>query len=153
MVVAEKCELKLGYALSQMTRNVIVTGPGFVNVIQALKDISKDADILNVGYCGGHGFEVGDCVWVRTARQLHPVAKFEDKVFKLSLPEYFCRPKREADCFTATDFIEKTDGLIAPCVVDMELAAICALGFSKVTAIKYVSDNLNYNDYKETITA
>ena len=150
LVVAEKCELKLGYALSQMTRKVIVTGPGFVNVIQALKDIPRNSDILNVGYCGGYGFEIGDCLWIRSARQLHHRALFDEKVFKLDTMEYFCRPSREADCYTSSDFVQNIDGLVAPCVVDMELAAICALGFSKVSAIKYVSDNLNYNQYQET---
>jgi hypothetical protein len=31
----------------------------------------------------------------------------------------------------------------------MELAYICALGFTRVSAIKYVSDNLSLHTYRE----
>ena len=52
---------------------------------------------------------------------------------------------------TAGDFV--TSGQLPEhSVVDMELAYILALGFHNVQATKYVSDNLNYQQYEQTIS-
>ena len=53
-------------------------------------------------------------------------------------------------CYTSNDFILKTN-IKEPCVFDMELAYICALGFKNVESIKIVSDNLSLKEYDEKV--
>ena len=68
---------------------------------------------------------------------LQPV---EDLFFRALNPQ-------QAVCYSNTDFV-----LASPykdCVFDMELAYICGLGFSHVSAIKIVSDNLSLHAYRE----
>ena len=52
-------------------------------------------------------------------------------------------------CLTGTDFVLESD--IKGCVFDMELAYIKALGFEDVIAYKYVSDNLDLQEYREKL--
>ena len=68
---------------------------------------------------------------------LQPV---EDLFFRALNPQ-------QAVCYSNTDFM-----LASPykdCVFDMELAYICAQGFTHVSAIKIVSDNLSLHSYRE----
>ena len=52
-------------------------------------------------------------------------------------------------CLTSTDFVLKSD--VEDCLFDMELAYIMALGFENVIAYKYVSDNLDLQEYREKL--
>lgn len=52
------------------------------------------------------------------------------------------------DCYTSGDFVLQTD-IEEPVVFDMELYAICALGFKTIVGIKIVSDNLSLHDYRD----
>ena len=52
-------------------------------------------------------------------------------------------------CLTGTDFVLKSD--VKNCLFDMELAYIKALGFKDVVAFKYVSDNLDLQEYREKL--
>lgn len=53
-------------------------------------------------------------------------------------------------CYTSDDFVLHTD-ITEPVVFDMELYAILSMGFTNVTAIKIISDNLSLEEY-ENIT-
>lgn len=143
LVVATRAELDLPWAECERdNREVIVTGVGGTNVIRALRDIPKDADILNVGYCGSASFPIGYTVFVRECLLWHPNVSFDEPVFRLF-------DRGNALCLTAGDFVIDGTGLPPKSVVDMELAYIAAMGFGKVQSIKFVSDNLSLKQYNE----
>ena len=148
VVIAEKEELKLVKELGYEEYPVIITGVGAMNVIKALKDIPRDTEILNIGYCGSNYYEVGSNVFVRKVMTLHEKTKFYEEPRSCNIGNYeddlYC-----ADCYTSTDFVEKTK-IKEPCVFDMELAFIRAL-FNDVTAIKVVSDKLSLKQNKTEI--
>lgn len=143
LVVATPEELKLPWAQAYESYDTIVTGVGGTNVIRALKDLPRDTEIFNVGYCGSAHFPVGSVVWVRDCRLWHPVADFIEPTFSL-------KEHGNVLCLTAGDFVTEGE-LPAHSVVDMELAYILAFGFAKVQSVKYVSDNLNYKQYQESL--
>lgn len=141
LVVATKAELSLPWAECEKgNREIIVTGVGGVNVIRALRDLPKDSDILNVGYCGSSSFPIGFTVFVREVRLWHPNVTFDEPTFTLAT-------RGNAICLTAGDFVKEGTGMPDKSVVDMELAYIAALGFRHLESIKFVSDNLNYEQY------
>ena len=41
---------------------VVITGVGAINVIQSLRDLPREAEVLNIGYAGSSNFEVGTVV-------------------------------------------------------------------------------------------
>lgn len=143
LVVATEDELILPAAREQIDgRRVIVTGVGGTNVIRALRDIPKDADILNVGYCGSANFAVGTALTIGRARLYHPNVEFAEQTFILG--------SGAGLCLTAGDFVNEAD-IPTDAVVDMELAYICALGFTNLKSIKIVSDHFDYDQYEKTI--
>ena len=139
VAIATREELKLVDELGFGGYPIILTGVGGVNVITALKDLPKDTEIINVGYCGSNNIEIGTKVEVGDIWTYHPSVEFCER--------YKCLSKSRYSCFTSTDFVTKTD-IKEPCVFDMELAFICALGF-KVRAYKFVSDNLSLKEYEK----
>ena len=145
LVVSTEDELTLPWAQANDCYETIVTGVGATNVIRALKDLPRDIDILNVGYCGSNRYPIGAVVWIKECRLWHPNVEFQEMTFTLDSP---CS---EAVCFTAGDFVLDGEELPGHAVVDMELAHIAAFGFSRLRAVKYVSDNLNLDQYNKTI--
>ena len=147
IVAATPDELKLpAVAHSPFPR--IVTGVGGVNVIRALKDLSRDARIINVGYCGSQWYAKGSEVRIRKCRLYHPNCDCLEPEFRLA-----SFSENKALCLTAGDFVTGGDRTTPEnSVVDMELAYILALGFREVESVKYVSDNLNYEEYEQTIS-
>lgn len=146
LAVATTEELKLPkaqYLVGEKGFKPIVTGVGPINVFIALRSIPREAQIVNVGYCGAVGLPIGYLAEVGNVRSLHPSVNYDE-------PEWNLSPKG-IPCRTSMDFVTSPAGLPSPCVVDMELAAICACGFKSVAAYKYVSDNLNIEQYNETI--
>ena len=69
-------------------------------------------------------------------------------VFITENEELFDANERIVSCYTSNDFVLETDK--KGCVFDMELAFIAALGFKDLVAFKYVSDNLDLQEYRET---
>lgn len=115
----------------------IVTGVGALNVIRALMDVDRNEPILNIGYAGSNSIPVGTKIHVGSCQLYHPNADFDSPIYDLHgvIP-----------CFTSSDFVIHTN-IEDPCVFDMELAYILAMGFKNVEADKIVSDNLDYNEY------
>lgn len=144
IVIASENERKLVSELGYAKCPVIVTGIGGMNVIRALKDIPKNEEIVNIGYCGSNHLPIGEKVLVGQSILLHELFQYEEEM---------CRtvdfPKSEIICYTSTDFVTRTM-IEKPCVFDMELAYICAM-FNNVKAIKVVSDNLDLHTYKQCI--
>ena len=148
IVIAEKEELKLVKELGYGDEPILITGVGGMNVIEALKDISRDTEILNIGYCGSNHYEVGTRLQIIAVGTNHEKAQFTERIKPLNvkLSEKY---DDTAYCYTATDFVTKTNKT-EHCVFDMELAYIRAL-FDNVRSIKVVSDNLNKKQYKENL--
>ena len=156
VVIAEKEEMPLVEEIGLNGCPILITGVGAINVINALKDVPRDTEIFNVGYCGSKDLEVGTYVNVIKANTLHNYARFEEKPQFLSTPQIPKLVEKNAICYTSTDFVtEKFDTLTSygttSCVFDMELAFICALGFKHIASIKKVSDNLSIGEYHKNI--
>ena len=147
IVIAEKEELKLVDKLGYKGIPVLITGVGALNVIESLKDVPRDTEIINVGYAGSDHLDVGKFYQVRTVTMHHPVVDYLEPTYKCrELDELFESHK----CYTCCDFMSpgKVSGLF-----DMELAYIMAMGFENVRSLKYVSDHMDIKEYKETFNA
>lgn len=138
IVVAMPEEIKL---IDIANEPVLVTGVGALNVIEALQHVDRSTSILNVGYAGSNNLPIGTRVLVGEARLYHPNVEYKDKVYRLS---------GNTPCYTASDFVTNTD-IVEPCVFDMELAFILALGFKDVEAVKIVSDNLSVKEFEKCL--
>lgn len=146
IVIAEKQELKLVKQLGYENEPVIITGVGAINVINALKDLPKDTEIINIGYAGSLYFPIGTVVQISDVNTYHEIANFKEyhKVLNINIKEKY---NYVGKCYTSTDFVLKTNTK-EPCVFDMELAYIASM-FKNVRAIKVISDKLSYVEFKK----
>ena len=130
---------------------VIVTGVGALNVLKTLRNLPSDARILNIGYAGSANYEIGSVVEVSEARLNHPNVQYSEPCLPLlPLDSVWLRPAVRtipAVCYSNTDFVLQSD--YKDCVFDMELAYIVGMGFSHVSSLKIVSDNLSLHAYRE----
>ena len=130
---------------------IIVTGVGALNVMQALRQVPLDANLINIGYAGSANYDIGSVVMVNEARLNHPCVNYPEPTLKLApLPtQYLILPDNvlSSVCYSNTDFVLQSD--YRDCVFDMELAFIAGLGFSSLVSIKIVSDNLSLHTYRE----
>lgn len=154
IVIAEEGERKLiAEHLPQLVdQPVCVTGVGAINIIKSLYDVPRDTEIINIGYCGSANFEIGSLAMIGEARLNHPNAKYSEPVLKLeplTLPdgETLHTSHDQVPCYSNTDFVLQSD--YKDCVFDMELAFIAALGFTHLSSVKIVSDNLSLHAYHE----
>jgi len=151
IVIAEEGERSLiAQHLPGCNWPVIVTGVGALNVIQALQNIPRDAELLNIGYAGSSNFAIGTLVEVTEVRLNHPNVTYPEPTLRLQgLPTDLKTDVEpiKAVCYSNTDFVLASD--YKDCAFDMELAYIAALGFKHLTALKHVSDNLSLHTYHE----
>lgn len=128
---------------------LLITGAGVNNVISSLSKailfryLNPFTHIINVGYAGAKGLNIGDVVCVKDCHCLEFPAKANTGVencIKLSNEGY--------DCYTSFDFVEKTD-FVYQCVFDMELAYIARFIHDTLYSIKIISDNLDYHEFKK----
>ena len=155
VVIAEKEELKLVEELGYNHYPVLITGVGALNVIDALKDVPKDTTIYNIGYAGSKDLEPGKFYCVDRVCLYHPNVDYNEKAYALdyrpiSIFEEYAEdmyPPRQ--CYTSNDFVLSSE--MKNCLFDMELAYIKALGFERVIAYKYVSDNLDLQEYRKKL--
>ena len=139
---------------------VLITGVGALNVLRALRDVPRDTELLNIGYAGSANFEVGSLVEVTDVCLNHPNVTYPEPELRLqtggeliSAALYHSAEGQEparllqARCYTNTDFVLQSD--YRDCVFDMELAFIAGMGFTRLRAIKHVSDNLSLHAYHE----
>ena len=146
IVVATDEEYKLAKERFKGHR-IIQTGVGGINVYQTLKHVSRWRKITNFGYVGSNNIPVGTEVKIFECRLYHPTVEYLEPAYLLD-----CNllDRNLVDCYTSSDFITKTE-ITEPCVFDMELAYICAMGFKRVESIKIVSDNLSLHEYEENV--
>lgn len=153
LVMAEDGEQKLldlareQLGLDLSDAKVIYTGVGAINVIRALQDLPRDAQLINIGYAGSANFNVGTWVEVSEVRLNHPNVTYDEPALKISDSQAPISNALRAICYTNTDFVLQSD--YKDCVFDMELAFIAALGFTNLHSLKYVSDNLSLHAYRE----
>lgn len=138
IVVATADEIRILDLLPHLPHlPIIVTGVGGTNVINALEKVSRDAEIINVGFAGSVDLKKGEIYQVRESR-LHHKVPFSEKTYLL--------PQGEVSCLTSTDFVTKGKPGV---LFDMELAFICSMGFKSVVSYKMVSDHCNLEEYAE----
>lgn len=136
-VIATENEL----CLLENKADVLITGVGALNVISALKDVPRETPLYNIGYAGSNTLEIGHEVLIGKVFHYHPNVTFSEPCFEL---------QGDVTCYTNNDFVLET-AIDEPCVFDMELAYILAMGFKDVIARKVVSDNLSLERYNDTI--
>jgi hypothetical protein len=131
--------------------DIIVTGVGAINVMHTLRDIARDAQLINIGYAGSANYTIGSAVQVSQVRLNHPCVSYpEPELHLLPIPAaYLVRPEEciHSICYSNTDFVLQSE--YTDCVFDMELAFIAALGFENLYSLKIVSDNLSLHTYRE----
>ena len=154
VVIAEPEELKLVRDLGYTTYPVLITGVGALNVIDALKDIPKDTTLINIGYAGSKDLEPGKFYTVDMVSLYHPNVDYFEHQYELGwipwgIESEGDEPMIPVKCLTGTDFVLESN--VSGCLFDMELAYIKALGFENVIAYKYVSDNLDLQEYREKL--
>ena len=137
---------QLGLADELANYEVLITGVGALNVLRALRDIPRDAHLLNVGYAGSANFEIGTLVEVTDVCLNHPNVTYPEPEMRLETWGTH-EDVLQARCYTNTDFVLQSD--YHDCVFDMELAFIAGMGFVHLRAIKYVSDNLSLHAYHD----
>ena len=120
---------------------VVKTGVGCINILNALKEADKGQEIVNFGYVGSNVIPIGTEVRIGECKLYHPNVEYEEPTYKLD---------GDVTCYTSNDFVLSTD-IKESVVFDMELAYILALGFKNVKSIKIVSDNLSLKKYEEMI--
>lgn len=123
---------------------IIQTGVGGINVYETLKHVPRWLKIVNFGYAGSNNIPKGTEVSVGISVAYHPKVEYLE-------PAYLLDDKTSSLwCYTAGDFVTETE-IQEPCVFDMELAYIMAMGFKHVRSIKIISDNLSIDEYEEII--
>lgn len=131
--------------------DIIVTGVGAINVMHSLRDLPRDAKLINIGYAGSANYAIGSAVCVKEVRLNHPCVSYPEPELHLQVLPAGCMQKAEevieSVCYSNTDFVLQSD--YRDCVFDMELAYIAALGFEHLCSIKIVSDNLSLHTYRE----
>ena len=158
VVIAEKEELKLVEQLGYDKYPVLIMGVGATNVIENLKDIPRDTQIINIGFAGSKNLPVDKFYCVDRVSMNQTDLVYNNPVYTLAYcpwpadrinydePNDPIEPKT---CYTSSDFVLKSNK--ENCLFDMELAYIKALGFEDVLAFKYVSDNLDLQDYRSKL--
>ncbi len=150
ILIAEEGERQLiEKYLPNVEGEVLVTGVGAINILAALRHLPKDAQLLNIGYCGSANFEIGSAVEVTEVRLNHPNVTYPEPTLPLSpvATTIAADSVLKAVCYSNCDFVLQSD--YKDCVFDMELAFIAAQGFEHVSAVKIVSDNLSLHAYHE----
>ncbi|MBQ3048223.1 MAG: hypothetical protein IJD48_04345 [Clostridia bacterium] len=135
IVVATDQEYELACKYTKLM--VIKTGVATSNVVSSLKDLDRATKLINIGFAGSNNLPVGSVVKIKNSYLYHPNVTFKEKVYNLG---------GNTDCYTSNDFVLQTK-IKESVVFDMELNAICALGF-EVESYKIVSDNLSLTDYE-----
>lgn len=131
--------------------DIVVTGVGAINVLHTLRELPKDAIIVNIGYAGSANYAIGSAVCVNEVRLNHPCVSYPEPELPLCLlPKDYLKESVdciESVCYSNTDFVLQSD--YTDCVFDMELAYIAAMGFEQLSSLKIVSDNLSLHTYRE----
>ena len=142
IVIATQNEINLVEQLGFKGNPILITGVGAMNTIRSLASISRDTEILNIGYCGSNNIAIGTLCKIGKVLMFHPNVEYNEDPIYLT--------NGTTICYTSSDFVQSTT-IEEPCVFDMELAFIASMGFKRLHSIKVVSDNLNYKEYEKNV--
>ncbi len=138
---------------NKQNSEIILTGIGALNILHSLAHIDRKAHLINIGYAGSANHPVGSWVKVTEAFLHHPNVDFKEPKLHTAtdVPSVLkpAEPFVYAPCYSSVDFV-----LMSPyknCVFDMELAFILGMGFENVESYKFVSDNLSFHEYRDTL--
>jgi hypothetical protein len=126
---------------------IIQTGVGALNVYEKLRRVPRWFHIINWGYAGSNSLHKGFTYQVSTSYLYHPNVDYLEPGYSLITTDGY---SEGVPCYTSCDFVTSTD-IKDPCLFDMELVYICAMGFKKVSAVKVVSDSLNLEEYEKSV--
>ena len=129
---------------------IIQTGPGICNTLDALLPLNIDTPILNFGYAGSNKLKKFSILTVNEARHYHPNVSFdrpEPEFLLNTIPNL-----TSVVCYTSQDFVHNTT-IEDPVIFDMELAIIAQLFQNQpIFSLKIVSDNMDFEEYSQTIS-
>lgn len=131
--------------------HIIQTGAGISNTLDTLLPLNLDSPIFNFGYVGSNQIKKFSILTVNEVRHYHPSVNFdrpEPKLLLKTIPGLV-----PATCYTCQDFVHDTT-IKEPAIFDMELAIIARLyQHQPVFSLKIVSDNMDLDEYNQTISA
>ena len=120
----------------------VITGYGEYYTLKTIikmfeKNVFKKGDkFFNVGYVGANTHKIGDVVLVGKSERERYSSFAKNKVYTLDKTS-------KVKCYTADDFVEKTNH---KGIFDMELYILATI-FPTIKSIKIVSDTLNLKQY------
>lgn len=130
---------------------VIQTGAGISNTLDTLLPLKLRTPIFNFGYVGSNQLNKFSILTVNEVRHYHPNVSFDRPEPKLLLTPI--EGLTNAVCYTCQDFVHDTT-IVEPAIFDMELAIIARLYQGQpVTSMKVVSDNMDLDEYEQTISS
>ena len=134
IVIATEAERWL---IDEEDADVLVTGVGPLNVLEALRNVPRSTPLMNVGFAGSVDIPVGTICPIGAVGLHMPDVPFSSPSYQLT---------GTVPCLSSSSFV--TASRRRGCVFDMELAFILGMGFTDVEAVKVVSDSLNYEEYE-----
>lgn len=131
---------------------IVQTGVGASNVIKKCSELlisfvrkKHYEPIINIGFSGSNTLPKGTVTKVRRSyRFIDHTVGFKD--YRNGCP----LGNKGYDCYTSNDFVTE-DERDEPVLYDMELNYIAAFPFNVLGSIKIVSDNLDVDEYAESI--
>ena len=142
--VADEKEFKEIKVPKKLENNVkiIITGYGEYYTLKTIiglfkKGVFKKGDkFFNAGYVGANTHKIGDVVLVGKSERERYSSFAKNKIYTLDKTS-------KVKCYTADDFVEKTNH---KGIFDMELYILATI-FPTIKSIKIVSDTLNLKQY------
>ena len=146
MLIIFCAELEEAQHIKCPEAKIIITGAGLCNVIQTPRiNVNPGDTLINIGYAGSTEHPVGEVRTVNACRRLKASKTVKEHIIYTDK----IKSLASAVCHTADDFVDRDEvkGALLP-LVDMELYYLASI-YPQMRAIKIISDNLSYNDYKE----
>ena len=128
---------------------LFVTGIGVSNVIKTVGRAIRNGNIcdndiiINVGYAGAKGLDIGSIVCISECRRFRPSVTIQEEIETLKP----IQGMKSVKCFSNEDFVE-SDTENNDVAYDMELYYLCRFFDKQISSIKILSDNLDYHAYE-----
>ena len=148
LIVVASNDEKKALIPTTLWHRTYISGYGIINTIRTLRYLQAENPytfIINVGYAGSKGIDVGTICKVKDCKMYQETefgtGTLSCRQIRANIPEY--------NCYTGSDFVTSSS-IECPFLVDMELAAYTLLNYP-VISIKVVSDNLEVDNYFEAL--
>lgn len=128
--------------------DIVRTGVGASNVIHVCSLLDSREKVVNIGFAGSNFLPKGTVTPVfRSFRQLEG---HMDGVIEEDYRQGYILSDTGYDCYTSNSFVTESDCTEAV-LYDMELNYIVAFPLEMLGAIKIVSDNLDLEQYENSV--